>query len=84
MKEKTGMLILTLIFSVLSEDDLDKTFQVGDRIGIGATTLRNIQAHLEKVYADHVGIEFKYISDQKKVNWLTDEMERKFYRSRSA
>ena len=26
----------------------------------------------------HVGIEFKYISDQKKVDWLTNEMEKKF------
>ena len=69
---------LNLKFFGLSEDELDKTFQVGERIGIGATTLRNIQAHLDKVYADHVGIEYKYISDQKKVNWLTEEMERKF------
>jgi len=26
----------------------------------------------------HVGIEFKYISDQKRVDWLTNEMERQF------
>src|SRR5207302_9866494 len=26
----------------------------------------------------HVGIEFKYISDQKKIDWLTNEMEKKF------
>lgn len=69
---------LTLAFFGLSEEDLDKTFQVGDRIGLGATTLKNIQAHLDKVYADHVGIEYKYISDQKKVNWLAEEMERNF------
>ena len=24
------------------------------------------------------GIEFKYISDQKKIDWLTNEMEKKF------
>jgi len=69
---------LNLSFFGLTEEDLDKTFQVGDRIGIGATSLRNIQAHLDKVYADHVGIEYKYISDQNKVNWLAEEMERKF------
>src|SRR5262249_40694403 len=34
--------------------------------------------HMEKTYASHVGIEFKYISDQKKVDWLTNEMERNF------
>ena len=26
----------------------------------------------------NVGIEFKYISDQKKVDWLTNEMEKNF------
>jgi 2-oxoglutarate dehydrogenase E1 component len=61
-----------------SEEDLGKTFQVGERIGIGATTLENIQAHLQKVYAGHVGIEYKYISDQNKVNWLAEEMEKNF------
>ena len=76
--EKTVMPILTLAFFGLDEADLDKTFQVGERIGLGATTLKNIWAHLEKVYAGHVGIEFKYISNQKKVNWLTEEMERNF------
>ncbi|MEI9913273.1 MAG: 2-oxoglutarate dehydrogenase E1 component [Bacteroidota bacterium] len=69
---------LTLSFFGLGEDDLDKVFQVGERIGIGPSTLRNIWAHLDKVYAGHVGIEFKYISNQEKVNWLTNEMEKKF------
>ena len=26
----------------------------------------------------HVGIEFKYISDQKQIDWLTNEVEKKF------
>jgi 2-oxoglutarate dehydrogenase E1 component len=69
---------LNLTFFGLGEDDLDKVFQVGERIGIGPSTLRNILAHLEKVYAYHVGIEFKYISNQEKVNWLTNEMEKQF------
>lgn len=69
---------LHLSFFNLTEEDLDKTFQVGERIGLGPATLRNILAHLQKVYATHVGIEFKYISNQEKVNWLTTEMEKKF------
>src|SRR5687768_6797837 len=69
---------LTLAFFGLEEADLDKTFQVGERIGLGATTLKNIWGHLEKVYANHVGLEFKYISNQQKVNWLATEMERNF------
>src|SRR4030095_4920855 len=41
-------------------------------------TLRNIYHYLEKCYASHIGIEFKYISDQKKIDWLTNEMEKNF------
>ncbi len=69
---------LDLAFFGLTENDLDKTFEAGNLIGLGATTLRNILNHLQACYASHVGIEFKYISDQKKIDWLTNEMERKF------
>ena len=69
---------LDLAFFGLSDQDLDKTFYAGNLIGLGSTTLRNILQHLQQCYASHVGIEFKYISDQKKVDWLTNEMERNF------
>jgi 2-oxoglutarate dehydrogenase E1 component len=69
---------LNLSFFGLAEEDMDKIFKVGERIGLGPAPLKNILAHLQKVYADHVGIEFKYISNQEKVNWLATEMEKKF------
>lgn len=69
---------LDLSFFGLSEEDMDKTYNAGNLIGLGATTLRNIFNHLKNCYASHVGIEFKYVSEQKKVDWLTNEMERKF------
>jgi len=69
---------LDLSFFGLGEEDMDKTFNAGNLIGLGATTLRNIYTHLKNCYAGHVGIEFKYISEQKKIDWLTTEMERKF------
>ncbi|MGN6616721.1 MAG: 2-oxoglutarate dehydrogenase E1 component [Ilyomonas sp.] len=69
---------LDLGFFGLSEEDLDKTFQAGKLIGLGATTLRNILDHLKQWYASNVGIEFKYISDQKKVDWITNEVEKNF------
>ena len=62
----------------LTEADLDKTFQVVSFIGLGATTLKNILTHLQKTYAQSLGIEFKYISDQKVIDWLTNEFENKF------
>ena len=69
---------LDLAFYGFTEEDLDKNFFAGNLIGLGTTTLRQILQHLQKTYADHVGIEFKYISDQKKIDWLTNEMEKKF------
>lgn len=69
---------LDLGFFGFTEEDLDKSFFAGNLIGLGTTSLRNILTHLQKCYAHHVGIEFKYISDQKKIDWLTSEMEKKF------
>ena len=69
---------LELSFFGLSDADMDTVYQAGNLIGLGATSLRNILSHLEKTYATHVGIEFKYISDQVKVDWLSTEMEKNF------
>ncbi|HTN05447.1 2-oxoglutarate dehydrogenase E1 component [Agriterribacter sp.] len=71
---------LNLGFFGFSEEDMDKNFFAGNLIGLGTTSLRKILEHLQACYAGHVGIEFKYISDQKKVDWLTTEMERNFIR----
>ncbi len=69
---------IELGFYGFTEADLDKQFHAGKLIGLGTTSLRNILHHMESCYAAHVGIEFKYISDQKKVDFLTNEIEKKF------
>ena len=69
---------LELSFFGFTEEDMDKDFFAGNLIGLGTTTLRNILQHLKECYASNVGIEFKYISDQVKIDWLTTEMEKKF------
>jgi 2-oxoglutarate dehydrogenase E1 component len=66
---------IELSFYGFTETDLDKEFQVGNLLGLGATSLRNILDFLERSYASHTGFEFKYISDQKKVDWLTYAIE---------
>ena len=67
---------IELDFYGFTETDLEKTFNVGNLIGLGATTLKNIIAHLQKCYTTHLGIEFKYISNQKKIDWLTNAVEK--------
>ncbi|ULQ50592.1 2-oxoglutarate dehydrogenase E1 component [Flavihumibacter fluvii] len=69
---------IDLEFYGFSSDDLDKQFYAGTRLGMGPATLRSILDKLEKVYANHVGIEFKYISNQAKVDFLTNAMEKEF------
>ena len=69
---------LDLAFFGLSETDLDAVFHAGNLIGLGTVSLKSIKEHLEKCYASHVGIEFKYISNQEKIDFLTHEMEVKF------
>ena len=69
---------LDLSFFGLSDSDLNSTFYAGNLIGLGVVTLQEIKQHLENCYANHVGIEFKYISNQEKINFLTNEMESNF------
>lgn len=69
---------LDLHFFDLTDADLNTTFSTGNHLGLGATTLQNIIEHLKNVYAKNIGIEYKYISDQEKVDWLTNEMENNF------
>lgn len=69
---------LDLSFFGFSDKDLDQTFHAGNLLGLGATTLRNIVAHLQQAYASSVGVEFKYISDQRKIDFLTTEIEQHF------
>lgn len=65
-----------LSFYGFTEADLDTEFHAGRFVGLGTTTLRNILQHLEKCYAWHIGAEFKYISNQEKVDWLTNAIEK--------
>lgn len=66
---------LDLTFFGLSESDLPSSFYAGNLIGLGTVSLHEILLHLKKCYASHVGIEFKYISNQEKIDFLTQEME---------
>ncbi len=69
---------LNLSFFGLDERDYDQVFFAGNLIGLGAVTLRDIQQHLQKCYANHVGVEFKYISNQEKIDFITWEIETRF------
>lgn len=61
----------------LSEADLNTTFQAGEEIGIGVSTLKDIVQHLEETYCHTIGIEYQYIRHPERVDWLRDKIELK-------
>lgn len=59
----------------LNATDLDKIFNAGIEIGLGPAKLKDIIAHLEATYCQSIGVEFMYISDPEKKEWLRKRME---------
>ncbi len=59
----------------LSDADLKSEFYAGTFLGLGKTTLENILAFLNKIYAGSVGIQYTYINDREKAKWLEKEYE---------
>ena len=60
----------------LAEADLTTEFEAGKFANLGKTTLQQIVTHLQAAYTNHVGIEFSYIKNAEKVEWLTDAIEK--------
>lgn len=59
----------------LSTNDLETTFQAGSKIGIGAAKLNDIVKHLQQTYCQSIGVEYRYIAQPEKVEWLQTRME---------
>lgn len=69
---------LDLKYFGLSEADLKTEFFAGQVIGLGKTTLEKIVERMKSVYTASVGMEFGYINDPAKVEWLQKEVEISF------
>lgn len=54
----------------LNDADLDAEFDAGSIIGLGKTSLREIQKHLEAIYCDSIGIEYMYIRNPEERKWI--------------
>ncbi|RPD42659.1 2-oxoglutarate dehydrogenase E1 component [Chitinophaga barathri] len=66
---------LDLKFFGLADADLKTEFFAGQVIGLGKAPLEKIVQHLQEVYASKVGLEFTYINDAARMEWLQKEME---------
>ncbi|MEN8813025.1 MAG: 2-oxoglutarate dehydrogenase E1 component, partial [Candidatus Arcticimaribacter sp.] len=58
----------------LTQADLNETFNAGETMGIGPSTLAKIIDHLEQIYCDSIGVEYMYIRDPEKVNWIQQRL----------
>ena len=66
---------LDLKYFGLEEADLEKEFEAGSYIGLGAAPLSKIIEKLKKIYATHVGLEYSAINDPEKLEFLANAME---------
>lgn len=67
---------LELKYFGLSDADLEENFEAGKILGMPSTKLKEILAHLNKCYSSSVGIDFGYINDPEKVDWITNAAEK--------
>lgn len=58
----------------LTKADLNEVFNAGETMGIGPSTLTKIIEHLEQIYCDSIGVEYMYIRDPEKVNWIQQRL----------
>ena len=58
----------------LQAADLDIVFDAAKVIGVAPCTLRKIIGHLEKIYCQHIGIEYVYIRKPEVVEWIRQKI----------
>lgn len=58
----------------LSNADLDTVFDAGKEVGMQPSTLRAIVDHLNKVYCNHIGVEYMYIRDAETRKWIQNRL----------
>ncbi|MGB2516011.1 MAG: thiamine pyrophosphate-dependent enzyme, partial [Flavobacteriaceae bacterium] len=58
----------------LTQADLETTFNAGSIMGIGPSSLAKIIEHLQAIYCESIGLEYMYIRDPEKVNWIQQRL----------
>lgn len=59
----------------LETSDLSSVFQAGEEVGIGSASLKDIISHLEQTYCQSIGIEYVYMRDPDRLDWIKNKIE---------
>ena len=59
----------------LSDADLETVFHAGAELGIGASKLKDIVAHLQETYCKSIGAEYVFVRHPQMLRWLQNKME---------
>lgn len=66
---------LDLKYFGLGEQDMETVFAAGKFIGLGSAPLKDILAHLKKVYTGSVGLEYSALNKMDRIEWLANAVE---------
>nr|MBA3675531.1 2-oxoglutarate dehydrogenase E1 component [Chitinophagaceae bacterium] len=66
---------IELSYFGLEDSDMQTAFYAGKFAGLEKATLETIIKHLKKCYAESTGVEYTYVNDPKRVEWLTNAVE---------
>lgn len=58
----------------LSQTDLNTVFDAAKIINIAPCTLTEIIAHLDKIYCQHIGVEYMYIRKPEVIQWIQEKL----------
>ena len=58
----------------LATSDLEVVFDAAKVIGVAPCSLRKIIEHLEKIYCQHIGIEYAYIRNPEIIEWIRQKI----------
>ncbi|HEV8080893.1 MAG TPA: 2-oxoglutarate dehydrogenase E1 component [Chitinophagaceae bacterium] len=66
---------IELTYFGLDDSDMQTAFFAGKFAGLEKATLEMIVKHLKKCYAESTGVEYTYVNDPKRMEWLTNAVE---------
>ena len=59
----------------LGKEDLETVFEAGTQVGIGPAKLKDIIALLEATYCNSISVEYMYIREPERVDWIRKNIE---------